>query len=333
MRRHLIAGAFACFGSSLFGQTTTNPANQIQGTLNNVQNTLQNGIQKAQDSVDRNVQQSSGASVQGDVQNRSSVNSQSQVNGTSGVTGDTGVQSNANLQNRLDRQPGQLNSNLSTQVQGQSTLGGQQRNGVNQGSTNQDGSVYQPNGNNGVQSPAIQRQGQAMQSGQSSSQVLNSGASQAAGPVYMLRFDSYGREFICVDGRPVYFDNVNSMSAQGNSGTQNQYRSGYGSYDLKNDQNTQNQFRKEGQLNTRPQTSGSVQNSSSDSTSSRNTIPGNLPQTTNSPEVAAPDRERSNAQNELQGLQKDAGNQSNFDANSDIVNPNKTINDVTDPKS
>ena len=41
MHRHLIAGALACFGSSLFGQSDST-ANQAQGALNKVQNTLQN---------------------------------------------------------------------------------------------------------------------------------------------------------------------------------------------------------------------------------------------------------------------------------------------------
>ena len=130
MRRHLIAGAIACFGSSLLGQTSGNPANQAPGTLNQIQNTIQNGLQKAQDAVDRNVPQSSASSNSSDGQNRSLSNGQNQGDGGTGSTGDAGIQGNTNLQNRLDRQPGQLNSNFSTQVQGQSTLGGQQQNGV-----------------------------------------------------------------------------------------------------------------------------------------------------------------------------------------------------------
>ena len=57
MHRHLIAGAFVCFGSSLFGQSTDSTANQTQGALNKIQNTLQNGVQTARDTLDRNVPQ------------------------------------------------------------------------------------------------------------------------------------------------------------------------------------------------------------------------------------------------------------------------------------
>ena len=171
MHRHLIAGALACFGSSLFGQSTDNPTNQAQGALNNIHNTLQSGIQKAQDTVDRNVHQSSESSILGDGQKRSSLNSQNQVNGTSGLTGNAEVQSNTNLQNNSNRQPGQLNSNLSTQVQGQSTLGAQQRgNNGPQDQYNQYGNTFQANGNNGFPSQAIQGQGQPMQGGQPSYQ-------------------------------------------------------------------------------------------------------------------------------------------------------------------
>ncbi|HUP81494.1 MAG TPA: hypothetical protein VM260_23285 [Pirellula sp.] len=379
MHRHLIAGAFACLGSSLFGQTT-NPANQVQGTLNNVQNTLQNGIQKAQDAVNRNVPQSSGSYNSSEGQNRSLLNGQNQVNGGIGSTGDAGIQSNTNLQNRLDRQPGQLNSNFSTQAQGQSTFSGQQRNGVLQDSTNQYGNAYQANGNSGFQSPAVQRQGQPMQSGQLSNQqnngsmpyngamqyngsVQNNGSMQNNGSgqnmpmtptwnssqnnsmqqswssqnagVHLLRFDASGREFICIGGRPVYFDNVNSVSSQGNSGTQNQHRSGYGNYNLKNGQNTQNQSRQGDQLKNEQQTPATDQKSFSDSTNSRTVDPSNSLKATNSPEVESParDRLRSDKQNDSTRRQNDGETRSDFDAKSDVNNPSKTSNDVTEPRS
>ena len=86
-------------------------------------------------------------------------------------------------------------------------------------------------------------QGQNMQAGGSvaSDNLQSTQSTQNSGPVYMLRYDVNGREFICVNGRPVYFDNVNSVSAQGTPGNQNQYRAGYGNYDLKNGQKNQSQ--------------------------------------------------------------------------------------------
>ena len=366
MHRHLIAGAFVCFGSSLFGQTIDNAANQAQGTLNNIQNTLQNGIQRAADAVDRNVPQSSGSSVLGDGQNRSSLNSQGQINGAYGPTGNVGVQSNTNLQNNSNRQPGQLNSNLSTPVQGQSTFGTQQRgSSVPQEQYNQYGqygNTFQANGNNGSQS--LQRQAQPMQAGQSPTQGWNAGAgqnsgsmqyrpqstggnsmavdnmqqpwqSQNVGRVYVLRFDANGREFICVDGRPVYFDNVNSVSAQGNSGIQNQYRAGYGNHDLKNGQNTQDQSRNGDQRKTEQQNNATGQNSFGNSTNSRTVDPVNSPTTTNGPEVASPDRDRlrSDKQNEAKGRQNEGETNLDFDAKSNAINPSKTSNDIIEPKS
>ena len=361
MHRHLIAGAFACFGSSLFGQAPDTTVIQAPGTPSKIENTTQNESQKTQDAVDRNAPQISGSSLSSDGQNSSSFNGQNQLNGGTGSVVDGSAQSNTNLQNRGDLQPGQLNSNPSTQVQGQSTLGGQQRNGVLQDRANQNGRVYQGNGNSGFQSPAIQSQGQATQSGQFSNQVLNSGlmqnngsmqntpmtsswnssqnnnnqqqswSSQTANRVYVLRFDANGREFICVDGRPVYFDNVNSVTAQGNSTTQNQFRAGYGNYDLKNGQNMQNQSRNGDQLKTEQQNSGSGQNSFRDSTNSRNVGPINPNNTTNGREAESADsaRLRSEKQTESNRRQNEVETQ----PDSNVIVPSNNPNDVTDPKS
>ena len=363
MRRHLIAGALACFGSSLLGQAPGNTAIQPQGTLNNVPNTVQDGLQKAQDTVDRNVPQSSASANLGDGQNRALINGENQVNQGAGSTGNAGVQSNTNLQNSLDRQPGQLNSNLSTQVQGQSTLGGQQRNGALQDGTNQYGSTYQENGNSGPNSTATQRQNQSLQSSQLSNQAPNAGAlqnngsmqnmpmtpmwnssqnsnmqqpwsSQSANRVYMLRFDANGREFICVNGRSVYFDNVNSVSPQVSSGIQNQYRAGYGNYDLKNGQNTQDQSRQVGQPRTEQQNSRSGQNAVGDITNSQTVGPDSSSKTTNGSDVISPDRDSlsSDRQNDPKARQIDGETQSDINAKTDVVNPTKTLNDVADPK-
>ena len=367
MHRHLIAGALACFGSSLFGQSTDSPVTQSQGALNKIENTVQNGIQSGLNAVDRTLQQNSGTSVLGDGSNRSSLGIQNQIDGSTGVPGNAGVQSNTNARTNVDGQSGRLNSNLSTQVQGQSTLGGPQRgNGSVQDPTDQYGNTYQPNGNSGFQSQSIQRQGQPMQGGLLSNQsrhpneIQNSGSMQSrpqtqmgsAGPadnmqqswssqntgrVYVLRFDANGREFICVDGRPVYFDNGNSLSSQGNAGNQNQFRSGYGNYDLKNGQNSQVPSRESYPQKNQQPTFGSDQNSSGHDNSSRSVDPSNLRDTSkgkSDAEVSSPasERARSNIQSESKALQNGVDSQTDFNTKSDVIKPSTGSTDITPPK-
>jgi len=369
MRHHLIVGALTCFGSSLFGQAPDNTANQVQGTLDNVQSTAQDGLGKAQDPVNNNVPQNLGTANLGDVQNRPLLNGQNQVNRGTDSQGAAGVQSNTNLQSGLDRQPGQLNSNFSTQVQGQSTSDGQQRNGTLQNSTNQYGSSNQRNATGGIQSSGIQRQGQVMEPGQFSNQVGNAGViqnngvmqnrsttpmrnqsqwnqsqnnnmqqsrlSQASGRVYMLRYDANGREFICIGGRPVYFDNVSSVSAPQNSATQNQYRAGYGNYDLNNGPNSQNQSGNGSQTTNDPRASGTGQSSSGNSNNSQPGITADSGITANGSAAATPngDRSSSNNKNETTERQTDGSPQSTLDIKPDIVNPNEPLSGVIDPKS
>jgi len=55
MHRHLIAGALACFGSSLFGQAPENAANQAQGTLNKIQNSAQTTAQEKDEIINKPV--------------------------------------------------------------------------------------------------------------------------------------------------------------------------------------------------------------------------------------------------------------------------------------
>lgn len=126
---------------------------------------------------------------------------------------------------------------------------------------------------------------------------------------------------ICLDGRPVYFDNVNSVSAQGNSGIQGQYRSGYGNYDLKNGKNSQDSSRQSEQSNTQGQSSGSDQNSAGVDK--------------NSPSV-----DRSNSDSDRANLEKrnDSTNQNEFDsqkktdAKLDANNPTRISTDVPSSK-
>jgi hypothetical protein len=329
MYRHFIAGALGCLSSNLFGQvadTTLIPTP--------------------------------------DVQSRSSLSSQNQVNG---VTGNAGVQGNANLQNNANRPSGQLNSNLSTQIQGQSTLGGQQRgNNDLQDPNRQYGNTYQSNGNNGNPSQSIQGQGQGLQGGQAWNQGMNSNATPNNGTmqnrsgtqfrssssgsngqqfwavqndncVYLLRFDANGREYICVNGRPVYFDNVKSVSPQGNSGIQNPYTAGYGNYELNNGQNVQNSSREANQSRTQPsqqQPLGQGQNSRDRGNNMRTVDPNNARGATTGDNVAIPDRNqnRLNNQGDSAILQNGVETQNNFNSKTEVTKPSETTSDVTPPR-
>lgn len=178
MRRHFIAGAFACIGSSLFGQTITIPATQPHRALNTAQNTLQNGLQSTQNLLNRSVPQNSNNAIFDNGQNRPSLNAQG--------PGLTQHSNNQSWQNS-----GRMQNQQSMQFENQMP----------------DENMRQP--------PQLQNNGMA----------------------YTLRKDTNGREFICVNGRSVYFDNANSLSARENTGTGIQYRAGYGNYDLQNGQN------------------------------------------------------------------------------------------------
>ncbi len=363
MHRHFIAGALVCFGSSLFGQSTEGVANQAQGTLNNAQNTIQNG-QTIQDRVDRNVQQSTNSSVSGDASTRSSLNTQNQAAGTQGLSGSAGVQSKTNLQNDVDSKSGQLNSNLNTQVQGQTTLDGQQRgNNAQQSPANQRGNNYQSNGDGGFQSQSNARQAQPMQNGQASSQGWSTGGNQSngtmqngttnqsggfvpntnmqqswtsqnAGRVYVLRFDAGGREFICVDGRPVYFDNVNSLSTQGNVNSQNQYRAGYGNYDSINSQNFKNASGVRNSQQPQPQSSQAAPNLQRDWQNSRNVEPSSSTETTKADDATSLERDRFDAGRTSESSEQKTGIDSRLDIKSktDVAKPNATETDSFSPK-
>ncbi len=321
MHRHLIAGALACFGSSLFAQSTiTNPLNQPQGVLNNVQNTLQSGTQ----------------------------NAQGQVNGGPGIGSNAAVQGNANLQNNFNGQPSQLNSNLSTQVQGQGTAGALQAGTVQQ-AYNQQGNAFQANGINGSQ--GFQRQGQPMQPWQTQSQGPNAiagqnagamqnrprtelgnalsgdnmqqmGQSQNAGPVYLLRFDASGREFICVNGRSIYFDNVNSVSAQGIAGNQSQYRAGYGSYDGNNADSSKSRSSNANQP-IAPPTPGAIQNATGGTTSSNSVDAASSLKTSNGVDASSTTTQANQNVNETKP---------NLDAKPDVAKPADALNDRIAPK-
>lgn len=355
MNRHFIAGALACFGSSLFGQTVENAARQIQGTPNSAQNTLQNAQQNVQDTVGKNAQSQTGATVSGDASTRPSLNTKNQVDGSQGLSGGAGVQSNTNLQNNLDAQTGKLNSNLNTQVQGQTTLDGQQRgSNVQQNQANQYGNNYQPNGNGQFQSQVNPRQGSTMQSGQTSNQgrylgpnqfngsmqnapsnqsgnfvpsngMQQSWASQSAGQVYMLRFDASGREFICIGGTPVYFDNVSSASTQSNPTTQGQYQAGYGNYDSKSGQNSQDSSRGRNPSQMQQQSSGTNQNALNDRRNSQDLDPNRSTEATRDNENNSPDRQGRGADNgrDFNGTRNENDSQSGADVKSNVTKPDE----------
>jgi hypothetical protein len=83
-----------------------------------------------------------------------------------------------------------------------------------------------------------------------------------SGRVYVMRYDASGREYICVNGRPVYFDNqgMNSSQSQSNAMRVNErYSSGYGSYEAQNGQSFQLQNSNEA-LNTNRGSAGQTVN-------------------------------------------------------------------------
>ncbi len=367
MHRHLIAGALACFGSSSFGQTPDNTTNQTTGALNKVQSTLQDGVQKAQDSVNRTFQQSPVTPALRDGQNQPFLNSQTQADGSLSPTGNARVQNNSNLQNNLNRQLGQSSLNSSSQIQGQGTITQQPTVNRIQDPNNQNGNTYQLNGNSGFQSQSPQIQGQTTQNGQQLYQGLNGGpiqnngsdrngnamqagapsyatngqqswSSQNSGRVYMLRVDACGREFICVDGRPVYFDNVNSLSTPANAATQNQYRSGYGSYDSLNGRNAEApppaaDKQKADQPLVDQQGSLAVPKSSRDDGSERKQDPSRS-RDTNKDELNPNtlDDARKNNSSELSKRENDNAVQADVDANAEVNQPGESTKDVIQPK-
>ena len=97
------------------------------------------------------------------------------------------------------------------------------------------------------------------------------GQTQIAGAVYVLRFDASGREFICVNGSAVYFDNVNSLAGQGNQG--NQYRAGYGSYEGNKGDNSKDRPSNNNPPVPSTNSNESSQNRTGDSTKSRTADP------------------------------------------------------------
>ena len=127
---------------------------------------------------------------------------------------------------------------------------------------------------------------------------------------------------------------MNAVSAQANSGIQNQYRAGYGNYDSKNDRNAQGQSRYGDQPKTQQQTSGYGQNSFDDGRNSRNLDPLNSPKATKSPEVASPELDRfgSDKQNESKGRQSDFEIETDLNSKSDLNKPSKILNEVNKPK-
>ena len=277
MHRHLIAGALACFSSNLFAQNLDSAANQASGTIQDgvqraqdtvqpardgvqrAQDTVQraqdsvqsaqdsvqsarDGVQRAQETVDRNVQQTSDSSVQRDSQNQLTPSAQNQANAASG-------------------QPGQSSSSFPNQNQRPSTLQGQQNGQSNNQGRNSEASQFNGQRDGQVNGALQNRQLMQTPTPMQMSNGQQSSPQQNSGRVYVLRFDANGREFICVDGRPIYFDIVNSVRGQGNSANPNEYRSGYGSYDSQNSGVRQESGRGNLQLDSQQRNSGAGQES------------------------------------------------------------------------
>ena len=172
-------------------------------------------------------------------------------------------------------------------------------------------------------------QGQNMQAGGSvaSDNLQSTQSTQNSGPVYMLRYDVNGREFICVNGRPVYFDNVNSVSAQGNPGNQNQYRAGYGNYDLKNGQNNQSQ-----QQNSRSGLESRGFDNNSFGVEQSNSRETNLRNSEKGVDSSGQIQTGSDKQNDSQVIRNKTNSRTDFNANSDSTKPSAIPSAEVPPK-
>ena len=383
MRRHLIAGAFACFSSSLFGQTTTNPANQPQRLLNNAQNTLQSGLQSIQNSLNQTVPRNANNTVLDNGRNRSSLNAQgpdqTQYSNNESLQNSVRMQNQQSMQfenkisNENMRQPSPLQNNgmahtLRKDVngreficvngrsvyfdnddmsaQGNTETGIQHRAGYgNYDLQNGQNPLLQSTpanpfdeqqstlkGNGNIDDPqSTQYQVQPMPVYQSQPSY-----SQSNEKVHTLRTDANGREFICVNGRPVYFDNTSSASARSNSTLQNQYRTGNGNGEPQKNQNWAPSKPTGEQSAVNQQPPGSIQSSvddprdsrNADTTGERKPIDGLNDQ---SPSVDRLDRQK---QNESKENSSDSKPKTELDKGPDAIVPSDSPSKKDDkPKS
>ena len=259
MRRKLFASsllsALACLGNQGFSQVVS-PQSRVGQVIDNTRNAVGNSLQQGADQIRGTTNTNSQANAQTNadlsgqsIQSQSTAQLQGNV-GSSGVNTQAGqsVQAGLNGQTRINQQnaQGSLQTNAGLQngqygANGQTHLNGTvQQNGYVQGQypQGQGTSNWQAGGNS--------------QMAAGSSVFQNSGwmsnNMQPSGQVYMLRHDASGREFICVNGSPVYFDSPHmnqtngAMNQNGQSAgmQQNQRRAGYGSHDhLQPNQNQQ----------------------------------------------------------------------------------------------
>ena len=223
---------------SLIGQTPDNARNAVGDSL-------QQSTDQLRSSGNANIQ--SNAQVQ--------PNSQSGIGGQANINGQLQQnQANAQLQGNVNGQNPQAGFN--SQVGANSQAGRiNSQVGVNgqAGVTNQNAAnARAPQRGLSMQNQYPQNQGtQGWQNG-SQSQMAGAGnmmanggmmaggmqSSGPMGPVYLLQHEASGREFICVNGSRVYFDqpgtNQNTGTNQFDANTsavQEQRRAGYGNYD------------------------------------------------------------------------------------------------------
>lgn len=237
-----------------FGQNVDNLRQSVQSGRAAAQN-IQQGVQGRVDSVGQAGQNLKQA-VTG---NPGTVQAQAAVQGQTGLQGQTGVQGNVNAAGTVNPgtlNQGTINQGTINQgtLQGQT---GVQRN-VQSGYYNQPGmynnqqynqqyrSQYgnaqygnQPYGNTvyganqnyaqpqnmaggQVQSGQVYNQPSTVYHGSGQGSVMSSAyqSNFASNRVYRLRYDAWGREFICVNGQPVYFDAP--QAADANQGNMNQ---------------------------------------------------------------------------------------------------------------
>lgn len=146
------------------------------------------------------------------------------------------VVNGVNAQAGVNAQTGRINPQLGTNAQ----TGMNNSNAVNAGVQQRGGqaSQYQYLPNQPMQAWQIGAQAQTTVAGNRMPNTGMMAGMPSAGPVYLLQHESSGREFICVNGRRVYFDQPAVSQAdrtnplEPNTGAiQNQRTAGYGSYD------------------------------------------------------------------------------------------------------
>jgi hypothetical protein len=200
-RTTALASALACTCTPLLAQVDTSsavPRTQTGQSFDNARQTLGNTRDAAQ-----NLGNTARQGV--DQVRQSGQQFQQSLRGNTTTQGQSNVQGQFNQGQSYQGQP-----NQGQVYQGQSYQNQAYQNQPFQGNQYQGNQMSQ----NWQQNPGMSSRGNQPMQGN-----WNQGQSQgqmASNQVYTMRYDSMGREFICVNGQPVYFTNTSSTQRQSN---------------------------------------------------------------------------------------------------------------------